>query len=61
MSRSKQNGVKPIHNYNIYCGFDIDVEKWFIEIQMPKFGQGNILQWFNSKEDYDEELKKFLL
>ena len=60
MPRNIKNGNVPILEYQLSYGWDIDVEKWFIEIQMPKFGEDNILQWFNSKKDYNKELNKFL-
>lgn len=60
MAREIKSGSVPIVEYQVSYGWDIDVKKWFIEIQIPKFGEGNILQWFNSKDDYNKELNKFL-
>ena len=60
MAREIKNANVPIVEYQVSHGWDIDVKKWFIEIQIPKFGEGSILKWFNLKDDYKKQLNKFL-
>jgi hypothetical protein len=60
VAREIKSGNVPIVEYQVSYGWDIDVKKWFIEIQMPELGEGSILKWYNYKEDYNKELNKFL-
>ena len=48
-AKTEIKGQKPIESFDIYHGYDQDVNTWFVEIQIPKFGSGQILQWFKNK------------
>lgn len=60
MARKKSLGQKPIKNYEVYHGWDTDLEKWFIEIEIIEYGKGSIVKWFDTKEEYETGLKTFL-
>lgn len=60
MARKFRNGQKPIENYEVYHGYDIDVNTWFIEVQIPELGEGSILKWFQTEKAYNKGLKKLL-
>ena len=49
MPRQRLKGQKPIESFDIYHGYDQDVNTWFVEIQIPKFGSGQILEWFKTE------------
>lgn len=44
--------------YEVYYGWDADVKKWFIDLQLPKYGKGNIVKWFDSEENFNKSLNK---
>ena len=58
MPRERLKGQRPIQNFDIYHGWDQDVKTWFVEIQIPQFGTGNIIEWFNTEESYERRLKE---
>ncbi len=60
MSRNKQKGDKPIHNYNLYFGFDTDVKKWFIELELLQFKKSSNIKWFDNEKEWIDFKKKFL-
>ena len=60
MPRKKRIGQKPIANFTVYHGYDIDLKNWFVEIQIPELGVGSIVKWFYSESDYEKGLKKVL-
>lgn len=60
MPRDKLNSKCPIKEYLIYHGWDQDIKKWFIEIQIPKSGKGQILEWFDSESLYKNKLKDYI-
>ena len=60
MPRIEETGTKSIQEYAIYHGWDQDVHKWFVEVQIPKLGCGYILEWFSSKSEYHKRLSEVL-
>jgi hypothetical protein len=60
MPRKEKSGQKPIKNFLVYHGYDIDTKNWFVEIQIPDLGIGSIIKWFYSKSDYERGLRKVL-
>ena len=57
--RQRLKGQRPIESFDIYHGWDQDVNTWFVEIQIyPQFGTGNIIEWFNTEESYEKRLKE---
>ena len=54
MPRQRLKGQKPIESFDIFHGYDQDVNTWFVEIQIPKFGSGQILEWFKTEEAYEK-------
>ena len=58
MPRQRLKGQKPIESFDIYHGYDQDVNTWFVEIQVPKFGSGQILEWFKTEEAYEKRIKE---
>tara|TARA_R100000734_G_C3243326_1_gene47257 strand:- start:7 stop:201 length:195 start_codon:yes stop_codon:yes gene_type:complete len=61
MTRNFIIGQKPILHYQVYYGYDIDVKKWFIEIQIPSQGSGFITQWYDSEKLYKKSLQKLII
>ena len=57
MPRQRLKGQKPIESFDIYHGYDQDVNTWFVEIQVPKFGSGQILECSKQKRPMRRELK----
>ena len=45
-------GTKPIQNFEVYHGYDHDVEKWFIEVEICCLGKGSIVQWYDNEKEY---------
>ena len=60
MPRQRLKGQRPIESFDIYHGWDQDVHKWFVEVQIPKLGCGYILEWFSSKSEYHKRLSEVL-
>lgn len=60
MTRKLRFGQKPISEYEVYHGYDVDVKTWFVEIQIPKLGSGNITKWYQTQSEYEKALKKVL-
>ena len=60
MPRDKLSTTRSINDYIIYHGWDEDVRRWFIEIQIPKSGKGQILEWFDSESLYKNKLKDYI-
>jgi len=60
MPRKKRKGQKAIANYYISYGYDIDVKKWFIDIELINFFQSNNIQWFDTKKDFLNNIKNYL-
>ena len=60
MPRKKRKGQKPITNYYVSYGYDIDVKKWFIDIELFNFSQSNNIKWFDAKKDYLKYIKYYL-
>ena len=58
MPSQRLKGQKPIESFDIYDGYDHDVNTWFGEIQVPKFGSGQILEWFKTVEAYEKRIKE---
>ncbi len=52
MTRYFYQGTKPIQEFEIYHGYDEDVKKWFIEVQICCLGTGSIVQWYNNEKEY---------
>ena len=52
MPRYFYEGTKPITKYEIYHGYDQDVKKWFIELNICCHGTGNVVQWYNNEKEY---------
>tara|TARA_B100000131_G_C17669174_1_gene431585 strand:- start:269 stop:454 length:186 start_codon:yes stop_codon:yes gene_type:complete len=52
MPRYFYQGTKPIQNFEVYHGWDQDVEKWFIEVEICCLGKGSIVQWYNNEKEY---------
>ena len=52
MTRFFYQGTKPIQNFEVYHGYDQDVEKWFIEVEIRCLGKGSIVQWYNNEKEY---------
>tara|TARA_R100000773_G_C4192473_1_gene97866 strand:+ start:69 stop:263 length:195 start_codon:yes stop_codon:yes gene_type:complete len=61
MSRDKIVGQKPIEEYYVFHGYDVDVKKWFIEIEIPSLGSGYITRWYDSEKLYEELLQKLII
>lgn len=60
MPRKKRKGQKAIINYYVSYGYDIDVKKWFIDIELFNFSQSNNIKWFDTKKDYLKYIKYYL-
>ena len=58
MPRQRLKGQKPIESFDIFHGYDQDLNTWFVEIQIPKFGSGQILEWFKTEEAYEKRIKE---
>ena len=52
MPRYFYQGTNPIQNFEVYHGWDQDVEKWFIEVEICCLGKGSIVQWYNNEKEY---------
>ena len=48
MPRQRLKGQKPIESFDIFHGYDQDVNTWFVEIQIP-IGSDNF-EWFKTEE-----------
>ena len=60
MPRNRNIGQIPIKKYEVYHGYDQDVKVWFVEIQIPELGTGNVLKWYKTEEEYEDALRKVL-
>ena len=61
MPRRKKKGQQPIIKYYICFGYDIDVEKWFIDIELLDFPQSENIRWFETKKEYEKSLQNYLI
>ena len=52
MTRYFYQGTKPIEEFEVYHGYDRDVKKWFIELNICCHGTGNVVQWYNNEKEY---------
>ena len=44
--------------YEVYYGWDIKAEKWFIDLQLPTTRKNNYIQWFEEKKAFEKVLYK---
>ena len=61
MPRRKKKGQQPIIKYYICFGYDIDVEKWFIDIELSDFPQSENIRWFETKKEFEKSLQNYLI
>jgi len=61
MPRRKKKGQQPIIKYYICFGYDIDVEKWFIDIELLDFPQSENIRWFETKKEFEKSLQNYLI
>ena len=59
MPRYFYQGTKPIEEFEVYHGYDTDVKKWFIELNICCHGKGNVVQWYNNEKEYLLCLRKY--
>ena len=52
MPRHFYQGTKPITKYEVYHGWDQDVKKWFIDIEICCHSKGSIVQWYDNEKEY---------
>ena len=52
MPRHLYQGTKPIEKYEVYHGWDQDVKKWFVEVEICCLGKGSIVQWYDNEKEY---------
>ena len=52
MPRQKAKGQKPILNYFVNFGYDKDVKKWFIDIELFSFPHTQNVLWFDLQKEY---------
>ena len=60
MPRQKTKGQKPILNYFVNFGYDKDVKKWFIDIELFSFPHTQNVLWFDLQKEYKKKLEEFL-
>ncbi len=58
MSKFFKNTEKSNVKLDIFHGWDINVKHWFIDIKMSGFSSGNLIEWYNSKDNYKKSLEK---
>ena len=61
MPRQKKKELQPIIKYYICFGYDIDVEKWFIDIELLDFPQSENIRWFETKKEFEKSLQNYLI
>ncbi len=44
--------------FEIYHGWDKNIQKWFIELQLPNHKKCNIIEWFDTEDKFIETLEK---
>ena len=44
--------------YEVYYGWDVKVEKWFIDLQLPRTRKNNLIQWFEDEKAFEKVLNK---
>tara|TARA_R110001592_G_scaffold204654_3_gene454903 strand:- start:937 stop:1122 length:186 start_codon:yes stop_codon:yes gene_type:complete len=59
MTRYFYQATKPLEKYEIYHGYDADVKKWFIELNICCHGTGNVVQWYNDEKEYISCLRNY--
>ena len=59
MPRHFYQGTKQIKQFEVYHGYDQDVKKWFIELNICCHGKGNVVQWYDNEEEYLLCLRKY--
>ena len=59
-SNSSHISTSQIINKSIKAhGWDQDVKKWFIELNICCHGTGNVVQWYNNEKEYLLCLRKY--
>lgn len=60
MPRISEKGYNPIRAYEVHHGYDQDCHKWFIDLTIEKHGSGNIVKWYDTEIEYENDISKFL-